>query len=158
VNGYGDRLQELAREEDEIQFASFDNDLALEIGLRLTALAREEGKPIVVDLTRGGQQLFHYALPGTAPDNDAWVQRKRRVVERFGHSSFHMGIRCASAGTTLSEKYLLDPHEYAAHGGSFPIIVRGVGPVGTATVSGLPQEEDHALVVRVLREFAARAA
>ena len=43
--------------------------------------------------------------------------------------------------------------EFAAHGGAFPVIVRDVGVVGTVTVSGLPQEEDHRLVVAVLRAF-----
>ena len=31
--------------------------------------------------------------------------------------------------------------------------MKGVGVVGTVTVSGLPQQEDHALVVRVLAEY-----
>jgi len=43
----------------------------------------------------------------------------------------------------------------AAHGGAFPVIVRDVGVVGAVTVSGLPQEEDHRLVVQVLRKFLA---
>ena len=49
------------------------------------------------------------------------------------------------AGTTFEEQMRLDPDEYAAHGGGFPITVRGVGVVGVVTVSGLPQLEDHAL-------------
>ena len=44
---------------------------------------------------------------------------------------------------------------YAAHGGSFPIRVAGVGIVGAVTVSGLPQAQDHALVVEGLRDFLA---
>ena len=44
----------------------------------------------------------------------------------------------------------LDPRDYTAHGGCFPIRVRGTGMVGTVTVSGLPQKEDHALVVETL--------
>jgi uncharacterized protein (UPF0303 family) len=31
--------------------------------------------------------------------------------------------------------------------------VRDVGPVGTVTVSGLPQAQDHALVVEALETF-----
>ena len=53
----------------------------------------------------------------------------------------------------FAENLLLDPTVFAAHGGAFPVIVRGVGVVGTVTVSGLPQEEDHRLVVSVLRDF-----
>ncbi|MFD0330409.1 heme-binding protein [Streptacidiphilus monticola] len=47
----------------------------------------------------------------------------------------------------------LDPARYAAHGGSFPLLVRGTGPVGTVTVSGLPQLDDHLFVVECLRRF-----
>jgi uncharacterized protein (UPF0303 family) len=58
-----------------------------------------------------------------------------------------------SQQSTLEERALLDPREYAAHGGAFPVIIKGVGPIGTITVSGLPQEEDHALVVRVVADY-----
>jgi uncharacterized protein (UPF0303 family) len=44
----------------------------------------------------------------------------------------------------------LSIREVAPHGGSFPIVVAGVGCVGAATVSGLPQREDHELVVEAL--------
>lgn len=43
---------------------------------------------------------------------------------------------------------------YAAHGGAFPIRLRGMdftSPVGVIVVSGLPQEDDHQLVVDACR-------
>ena len=86
-------------------------------------------------------------------DNDAWVDRKSRVVTRFGHSSMHVGALARAAGKTFEERSRLDPDEYAAHGGSFPITVRGVGIVGAVTVSGLPQAEDHRFVVEQLDRF-----
>jgi uncharacterized protein (UPF0303 family) len=146
-------LAELSAHEAELQLDRFDNDDAWALGVALVDEARRGGLPVVIDITRSGQQLFHAALPGTAPDNDAWVVRKSAVVSRFGHSSLYMGQLCRDAGTTLAEKYGLEEEEYAAHGGAFPLVVRNVGPVGVVTVSGLPQVEDHRLVVSVLRAF-----
>jgi uncharacterized protein (UPF0303 family) len=40
--------------------------------------------------------------------------------------------------------------DYASHGGSFPLAVKGAGIVGSVTVSGLPQRADHELVVEAL--------
>lgn len=150
-------LAELAAHEDELQLDRFDNDDAWGLGVALVERARRRGLSVTVDITRGDQQLFHAALPGTAPDNDAWVLRKSAVVRRFGHSSLYMGQLCRDGGTTLADKFGLPIEQYAAHGGAFPLLVRGVGPVGVVTVSGLPQVKDHRLVVAVLREFLTRA-
>lgn len=149
---YDALLQTLLLQEREFQFASFTNETALELGLALLEAAKSRGKAVTIDITRYGQQLFHYAMSGTSIDNDEWVRRKSNVVRRFGHSSYYMGISLRDAGQTLQEKYLLSASEYAAHGGAFPLLVRNVGMVGTITVSGLPQAEDHELVVSVLRQ------
>ena len=150
---YDGLLKELRQQEEDIQFASFGNDTALAVGMALVQAARENGKAVTIDITRGGQQLFHFAMAGTSIDNGEWVKRKNRVVERFGHSSFYIGISLKNAGQTIEEKYLLPESEYAAHGGAFPLIIKGVGVVGTITVSGLPQQEDHELVVSTLKQF-----
>jgi uncharacterized protein (UPF0303 family) len=150
---YDELLKELRQQEEDIQFASFGNDMALAVGLALVEAARNKGKAVTIDITRGGQQLFHFAMAGTSIDNGEWVKRKNRVVQRFGHSSFFIGTSLKNAGQTIEEKYLLPESEYAAHGGAFPIIIKGVGVVGTITVSGLPQQEDHELVVSALKQF-----
>ena len=145
--------EELLAQERELQFQRFDNDTALALGQVLVDAAREERLAVTVDIRRGEQQLFHAALAGTAADNDAWIERKNRVVRRFGHSSYYVGTLLGLEGTTIEEKFLLDGTLYAAHGGAFPVMVRDVGMVGTVTVSGLPQAEDHRLVVTVLHAF-----
>jgi uncharacterized protein (UPF0303 family) len=145
-------LESLLRQEERLQFETFTNETAYALGTRMVEAARGEGKAVTIDIRRNGQQLFHVALAGTSPDNDAWIQRKIRVVNRFGHSSFYIGRRYAVRGTTIRESALLDEARYAPHGGAFPIIIRDVGVVGTITVSGLPQEEDHAFVVRMIAE------
>ncbi|GIF53145.1 hypothetical protein Afe04nite_76840 [Asanoa ferruginea] len=116
-------------------------------------MARERGHAVTVDIRLGDQQVFHCALAGTTPDNDDWIERKIRVVRRFGRSSYRIGQSYRDRGTTFEEQAHLDPALYAAHGGCFPIILKGTGPVGTVTVSGLPQLDDHRLVVEALGLF-----
>ena len=146
-------LAELLSQEEELQFREFRNDDALLLGMMLVNRAKADGKSVTVDICRNGQQLFHCALPGTSADNDAWIRRKNNVVNRYGHSSFYVGTQFRAKNTTFEQSSRLDIDQYAAHGGAFPVIVRNVGVVGTVTASGLPQEEDHRLVVDVLREF-----
>jgi uncharacterized protein (UPF0303 family) len=152
---FSELLKNLLQQEEEIQFSSFSNDMAFAVGTALLDAAKSKGKAVTIDIVRNGQQLFHFAMQGTSRDNDVWVQRKNNVVNRFGHSSFYMGISLKSKGQTIEEKYLISSSEYAAHGGAFPLIIQGVGVVGTITVSGLPQEEDHELVVSTLKKFLA---
>lgn len=148
-----EQLAELAREEAELQFSSFTNEIALELGLLLLETAKQDQKRIVIDIERHGQQLFHYAMEGTTPDNDQWIIRKKNVVKRFNKSSYHVGLLLRKSGKSIAERYFLDPFQFAAHGGAFPIIIKDVGVIGTIIVSGLTQEEDHCLVVGVLREY-----
>ncbi len=150
-------IAELEEQERELLFARFDNDDAWRLGCRLVETARERALAVTVDIRRGPQQLFHAALPGTTPDNDSWIERKVRVVERFGGSSYLVGLRARAKGITFAAMHDLPLQEYAAHGGCFPVRVRDVGVVGTVTVSGLPQADDHALVVEVVRDFLAGA-
>jgi uncharacterized protein (UPF0303 family) len=59
-----------------------------------------------------------------------------------------MNLRAKSY--TLLERYGLAVADYAADGGSFPLAVAGTGVVGSATISGLAQRDDHELVVEAL--------
>jgi uncharacterized protein (UPF0303 family) len=144
-------LAELAAEEEELQFSSFTNDDAWTLGSALVSTARRQQLPVAVDITRNRHQLFHAALPGATPDNDSWIARKTRVVNRFGHSSLYVREASLARNTTFEEEFGLDPAEYAAHGGAFPVLVRSVGQVGVVVVSGLPQVDDHRMVVAAIR-------
>jgi uncharacterized protein (UPF0303 family) len=146
-------LQEIAAQEDALQFARFTNDDAWALGSAFVAEARPRNLPVVIEISRAGQTLFHAALAGSTADNDAWVARKSRVVMRFGHSSLYVGQQARDAGTTFEERFGLSLDEYAAHGGAFPLTVRDVGVVGVIAVSGLPQVDDHNLVVQVVSAF-----
>ncbi len=146
-------LDELLAQEESLQFTHFDEDVALEIGLWLVDYARENQLPITIDIRRGDHQLFHVSRPGTTPENDGWVERKSRLVNHVGHSSFYIRQLLQSEGTTIEEKWQLSEREYAPFGGCFPITVKNEGIVGTIAISGLPQEEDHEVAVKALKAY-----
>ncbi len=148
-------VEELVAQERQLTLRRFSYDDAWALGSMLVEMAHLRQAPVAIDIRRGAQQLFHCGLPGSSADNDAWIDRKRKVVERYGESSFLVGTRFRTKGTTFEESSRLDPDEYAAHGGSFPITIQGVGVVGSITVSGLPQAEDHAMVTEALERFIA---
>lgn len=148
-----DLIARIEEQERRLVLPRFDNDDAWRLGTLLVDLARARSAPVTIDIRRNGQQLFHCALPGTSADNDAWIQRKVRTVDRYSHSSYLIGLRFTAKGTTFEQSSRLDPDTYAAHGGAFPIRLAGTGVIGTVAVSGLPQADDHDLVVVALEQY-----
>ncbi|KAB1948743.1 heme-degrading domain-containing protein [Micromonospora sp. ALFpr18c] len=146
-------LDELLREESELELASLTETDAFELGVLAVTAAAQQRLPISVGVWRTGRQLFHSGLPGSTADNDGWLRRKGRVVLRFERSSLYMARLCQDKQTTLTEKFGLPASRYAAAGGAVPLRVRSAGVVGWFGVSGLPQLDDHRFVVDVLRKL-----
>lgn len=146
-------LEELLAEQEALQFARFGFDEAYAIGQDLVEHARRERLAVTIDVAVGGQQLFHAALPGTAPDNDQWVIRKNRVVGRFFRSSYYIARLLEAKGQTIEAAFGVPSADFAPFGGAVPITVRGTGVVGAVTVSGLPHQDDHRMVVEAMRRF-----
>ncbi|WP_104081954.1 heme-degrading domain-containing protein [Cryobacterium sp. Y11] len=142
-------LTPLLEQESALQFDSFGHDAAWELGSRLRALAAERSLPVAIVIMLGDQRVFHAGLAGASADNDAWIERKFAVVRRYGHSSLAVGEEFRSRGLDFDRDSRLDPAVFAAHGGAFPLRVRGL-VVGIVGVSGLPELDDHALVVEAL--------
>ena len=147
--GLSEDMERVGLQERELQLTRMDEQIAWEIGVRLRTMAEERGLAIVVDVRRFGQPLFYTALKGTTPDNVEWVKRKSNVVARFHRSSYGVGLNMKMKNDSLEARGL-PINEYASHGGSFPLAVKGAGIVGSVTVSGLPQRADHELVVEAL--------
>ncbi len=149
-------LETLLEQERRLVFDRFDNDTAIALGQKILERARANRQQIVVDISRGDQRLFYAALAGTSADNEYWVAGKIAGGEALRPLLLLCRPEGAPEGCRFRRWRAGHRTTFRAHGGAFPIIVAGVGGVvGTATVSGLPQAEDHALVVAVIEEFLA---
>ena len=146
-------LATLLRQEQVLQFDSFGNDDALALGLKVIELARAAHKIVAVNITREGTMLFFHGMQGTNADNANWIRRKSNLVNRTGHSSFYTHTSVRNEGGDFEALPELDMRDYAAHGGSFPLVVKGKGRIGTITVTGLPGPEDHAMAVAALKAY-----
>lgn len=146
-------ISSLEAQEERLVFTRFDNADAWRLGSAMVAAATERSLPVTVDIRRHGQQLFHAAQPGSTAENDAWIERKVNVVNRFAAASYLVGRRLAATGIALDEALGVEPRLFAAHGGAFPIRIREVGVVGSVAVSGLPEAEDHAFVIEMIEAF-----
>lgn len=143
-------LDRLAEQERRLQFAHFGAAEAWTLGTALRSLAQSRGQAVTIEIRLQRETVFFSAMPGTTPANADWARRKRNSVDLLQRSSYRIGRELERDGTSLEARMGLAPRDHASHGGSFPLIVAGCGCVGTATVSGLPQREDHALLVEVL--------
>lgn len=141
-------VAELESQLVQLRFTSLSHEDALALGMDLAARAEERNWPLAISVFLGDQHVFRYACPGTSSENDDWIERKRKTVYHFREPSFLVGQRYISQGkdffieTGLSE-------EFAAHGGGFPLFV-GDTFVGAVVASGVPQQDDHAIVVEAL--------
>jgi uncharacterized protein (UPF0303 family) len=151
MENYAELLDTLTQQEHELQFTAFGSDTALALGLKIIELAKARDKRITVNITINGKVLFHHAMQGTSADQADWIRRKNNVVARFGRSSFYVGIDHKQRSVVFEDIKYLEPKDHAAHGGAFPITLKDTGIIGTVTVSGLRQAEDHALAVEALR-------
>jgi uncharacterized protein (UPF0303 family) len=146
-------LEKIALQEKSLRFTEFNAKVAWELGVAVKTAAEKRGAAVAIDIQLHGHPLFSFSMPGTTPDNWEWIRRKRNVVMRYHRSSYAIGLKHERAGTTLQSATGLDLCDYSTHGGCFPIMLAGTGCIGTITVSGLPQREDHSLVVSVLQDY-----
>lgn len=145
-------LKEILAQENEIQFSYFNNQTAWELGSLLKNVADKSGAAIAIEVYAFEHVLFSYFMPGTNKDNHEWIRRKRQSVIRFGHSSYYQGQYSLFKNRDFEAQPHIDPKEYCAHGGSFPIRIKNSGVIGAVTVSGLAQEIDHQLAIDAMRE------
>ena len=147
------RIDILRQQEQLAQFDAFGEETAYDLGCVLYALARSARAPVAVNIRTSDRALFHAVLPGATPDNDTWIRRKSNVVLRYHQSSLLFGDTLALKGRVINPDMGIGYEDFAAHGGSVPIRIRHTGVIAAITVSGLPQLDDHRMVIAALGQF-----
>lgn len=148
-------IDDLTAEFARLSLPRFDEPTALRLGAILMDMAR--GKPVVINIRNAHRTFFHAALPGSQAENDLWARRKSNMALFAGRPSMLATLQFGLKGRSLAEAGLSEM-DHALSGGAVPVVVRHVGMVAVATVSGLPQEEDHRLVVRAIEALMAELA
>jgi uncharacterized protein (UPF0303 family) len=148
-------LEEVEDQERRLVLPSASPADLYRLGRRAADTALAEGLGIVVQVRVGDRVVFMAAAPGSAPLNDHWAARKARTVRIFEQSTMRVRLAHEREGTDMHTRHSLPEADFAAHGGGFPLRVAGTGCIGSFIVSGLPQTEDHAFLVRILEEHLA---
>ncbi|MDP3895821.1 MAG: heme-degrading domain-containing protein [Mesorhizobium sp.] len=145
-----DDIAKIIAQEQAIAFASFDEAEAFALGSRMRERALADELPIIVDIRTWDRPLFYAAMPGSTASNADWARRKINVVKMFHKSTLRMFLEQGGSVQEIGARHGLSVSDYVLAGGAFPIRVEGAGVIGAIAISGLPQRQDHAVVVEVL--------
>ncbi|HEY4011485.1 MAG TPA: heme-degrading domain-containing protein [Acidobacteriaceae bacterium] len=148
-----DDLGILEQQEHLLRFTSFNPETAWELGCYLRTLLMDCRAGGTIEIELAGHLLFACATPTSNRGQVDWIRRKRNVVHHFGRSSYAIGLILESNNETLQSRHCLKASDYAAQGGGFPILLQGTGAVGSVVISGLPQRDDHSLVISALAKI-----
>lgn len=128
-----------------ITFKEFTNKDALKFGLKVLEIVKKENlKNVRIRVKYNNDVVFQYLMDGKV--GETWLNRKENTVMTSKHSSLYVFEHIEDYG------YMKDNDDYAVCGGGYPLIVNDELK-GCFCVSGLAHDEDHDLIVRVLKEM-----
>lgn len=142
-----DDIRQIIAQEQGLVFEHFDEAVAFSIGVRIRDRALRDKLGLVADIRTWDRPLFYCAMPGTTGDNPEWVRRKFNTVHRLLKSSYRVALEQAREERLFPASRALPGEDYVLAGGAFPIRIKGFGPVGTVTISGLHERDDHQVAV-----------
>lgn len=146
-------MEVLEMQEEILQFSHSTNADAWTLGTMLVSEAQRRGaRPLISIRLNNGFTVFQYGFDGTNLCNENWVSRKQKTVMVTEKSSLHLAMALRQTGETL-EDMLLDPKEYVASGGGFPIRIEEVGVIGSILVSGMDPVSDHDLIIKAVSKY-----
>lgn len=147
------RYEMIDAQEKKLRFDKFDNEDAWKLGCILAEEAKGRELSIAIDIHINGYQVFRFGALGTNNYNEIWLSRKIRSVHTMQVSSLKLYYMMMTGKEDIYKGGYLDPEQYAAVGGGFPIYVYGAGCIGVLAVSGLTHHLDHDMAVEGLCRY-----
>lgn len=146
-------VEELRKQEERYQFAVFNHQSAFDLAMtilekyKIRIAGREMKEGLGIRIRIGELVVFQYLMD--KKDEDEWLRKKERVVWASG-----IGSMLAAALHQQDGRYaeLADYSTYCLGCGGFPIKVNGE-LIGSVCVSGMPDLEDHDLLIEALEAY-----
>ncbi|CAH1694103.1 conserved hypothetical protein [Hyphomicrobiales bacterium] len=108
--------------------------------------------PLCAKIVLGRRTVLMLAQDGTGFDNERFLDLKINTVFNCGHSSLWWFHHLRATGRTLADVGWADQKAVIDMGGGVPLFA-GAQLVGALAVSGLPHEDDHALIMESVRRM-----
>lgn len=142
----------LIRQEELLEFPSFDEEDAFLLGNLIAKRAKEEQHKITAVIRlNDGLTLFQYTAKGASMLNQIWAEKKFNTTKIMRKSSFLAALEAQEIGQTMADHGLQETCAYAP--GAFPIRVKGAGMIGAAAISGIMDLGEHDFVPRCIAEY-----
>lgn len=145
-------LQVIEDELQQIRLRTFNSDFVWQLGARIRESAALQGYCVAIEIRHGTDIVFATLVGRATSDNFDWTRRKCAVVHRFHRSSLAMKLEAQEKGYDFNTRFRLSPADYAASGGGVPLFLDGDIFIGSVGVSGLPDVEDHRIIVDSIRQ------
>lgn len=147
-------LMERCLDEEKLyQFTSFSHKNAFDLGMELLKVSQEQKETVAIEVKINQVSVFKYLPDGTGKFHEMWLKRKSNMVEVMEMSTLRAYAQLEENQEDMIKEWFLEPEDYAACGGGFPIRLKGGSVIGSICVSGLPHLEDHAILIEGISRF-----
>lgn len=144
--------EELLLHEIDYRLPELDESVALELGKVLLDRAVAGSLAVIIEVHVHGRLTFRAALPGSSSENDTYLAGKLHYVNEAGHSSLY-GSKVQRNELAASGAEDTRVPESGPFGGGFPLRTTAGEIAGVALISGLPETDDHAMILWGLRHL-----
>ena len=138
----------LEAQESLLQYDSFSHEDALELGLNIIEITKNEFKgAVAIRIIEEDSDIFSYRMSGSVRDADWWMNNKY-INARFIRMSSLRALVLAKSDS-LNPKW--SPWNQYLCGGCIPVFNKAGGrPFAYVVISGMKHYDDHEIIARAM--------